>query len=85
MIPIVGQIVGFIFLAMAIVGLIFGKKSMQMSEFKLAKPGKILCIIGLIFVIIALFIGIAFLIYAITSGELEYMLEDFGYYLENMF
>ena len=84
-IPIFGQIFGFIFLAMAIVGLIFGKKSMQMSDFRLARSGKVLCIIGLIFVIIALVVGIIILVYAISSGELEYMLEDFGYYIEHIF
>ncbi|MBO4836020.1 MAG: hypothetical protein J5483_07885 [Lachnospiraceae bacterium] len=84
-IPIFGQIFGFIFLAMAIVGLIFGKKSMLMSDFRLARSGKVLCIIGLIFVIIALVVGIIILVYAISSGELEYMLEDFGYYIEHIF
>ena len=84
-IPVFGQIFGFIFLAMAIVGLIFGKKSMQMSDFRLARSGKVLCIIGLVFVIIALVVGIIILVYAISSGELEYMLEDFGYYLDHVF
>ncbi|MCQ2512820.1 MAG: zinc-ribbon domain-containing protein, partial [Lachnospiraceae bacterium] len=43
-IPLFGQIIGFLYLAMAIVGLIFSGK----SEFRLAKPGKILCIIGIV-------------------------------------
>ena len=78
-IPIFGQIFGIIFLAMAIVGLVFAKKSSQMSNFRLAKPGKILCIIGLIFVIICFLIGLAVLIYGIASGEFEDILDSIYY------
>ncbi len=67
--PIVGQVLGIIFLAMAIVGIIFGSKSLQVSTFRLARIGRILCIIGLIFVVLSLIIGIV----ALASGIYENM------------
>ncbi|MBR5931469.1 MAG: zinc ribbon domain-containing protein [Lachnospiraceae bacterium] len=69
--PGIGLIFGFVFLAMAIVGMIFGSKSQQMSSFRLAKAGKVLCIIGLIFVIICMIIGIIVLVYAIQNGGID--------------
>lgn len=70
-IPIFGQIIGFIYLAMAIVGLIFSKK----SDFRLAKPGKILCIIGIVFVAICLVIGFI----ALAEGAFQ-IFDRYNYY-----
>lgn len=79
MFPIVGQIMGVIFLAMAIVGIIFSGKSLQDSSFRLARAGKILCIIGLIFVVLSLAIGIAALASGVFENSYEY-LEDIEQY-----
>ena len=67
MLPIVGQILGAIFIAMAIVGIIFSSKSLQLSSFRLARAAKILCIVGLILVALSLAVGIA----ALASGVYE--------------
>ncbi len=69
-VPIFGQIVGFMYLAMAIVGLIFSGK----SDFRLAKPGKILCIVGIVLTAICLCIGF------IALGEGSYLIYDPYYY-----
>ena len=63
-IPIFGQIVGFMYLAMAIVGLIFSGK----SDFRLAKPGKILCIVGI--ALTAIFLIIGFILLAAGAYEI---------------
>ncbi len=68
--PLVGQIFGFFYLAMAIVGLVFSGK----SDFRLAKPGKILCIVGI--VLSGLFLILGFII--LFGGILEYL--DYYYY-----
>ena len=73
MLPIVGQILGAIFLAMSIIGIIFGSKSLKMSTFRLARVGRILCIIGLIFVILSLIIGIAALASGIYENAYDYL------------
>lgn len=79
MLPIVGQILGAIFLAMAIVGIIFSGKSLKVSSFRLARVGKILCIIGLICVVLSLAVGIAALASGVYENSYEY-LEDLEQY-----
>lgn len=68
--PLVGQVFGFLYLAMAIVGLVFSGK----SDYRLAKPGKILCIVGI--VLSGLFLILGFII--LCGGILEYL--DYYYY-----
>ena len=57
-IPIAGIFLGILFLAFAIVGLIFCNISLKNGTFKLAKIGKIFCIIGLCLVAVLFIIGI---------------------------
>ena len=71
--PVVGQILGAIFLAMAIVGIVFAGKSLQLSSFRLARAGKILCIVGLIFVVLCIAIGIAALASGVYDNAYEYL------------
>ena len=71
--PIVGQILGAIFLAMAIVGIVFAGKSLQLSSFRLARAGKILCIVGLIFVVLCIAIGIAALASGVYENAYDYL------------
>ena len=78
--PIVGQILGFIFLAMAIVGIVLGSKSLQLSNFRLARIGRVLCIVGLIFVVLCLIIGIA----ALASGVYEDIYDNMYDYIEDV-
>ena len=78
--PIVGQILGFIFLAMAIVGIVLGSKSLQLSNFRLARIGRVLCIVGLIFVVLCLIIGIA----ALASGVYEDFYDNMYDYIEDV-
>lgn len=73
--PIAGQIVGAIFLVMAILGIVFSSKALKISSFRLAKAGRILCIIGLVFLIIFLIVGIAALVSGVYEEAYEYLEE----------